>query len=275
MTTAETPRHGSVASLWRYPVKSMLGEELSAAQVTDRGICGDRAYALIDPESGRVVSAKNPRQWGNLFSFRAAFVEGSQPSASLPAARITMPDGASFSSDEPDIDARLSALLGKPVRLTSSVPAAARAQGYWPDYNWLSDPDTIFNFALPSGTFFDGATVHVLTTGTLNLLGSIARQSRFDVARFRPNFVIQLPDAGDAFMERDWVDRTLALGDEVRLKVTRPCFRCVMTTLSQGDLPKDPDVLRTIVQQNEGNVGVYAAVVQGGRVRRGDAAILE
>jgi len=60
----------------------------------------------------------------------------------------------------------------------------------------------------------------------------------------------------------------------VLLQISGPCPRCVMTTLGQGDLPKDPGVLRTAVQENEGNVGVYATVVRSGRVRRGHSVDL-
>jgi uncharacterized protein YcbX len=66
---------GSVVSLWQYPVKSMMGEELNATVVTDRGLLGDRAYALVDHSDGKVATAKNPRKWPRLFDFRATFIE--------------------------------------------------------------------------------------------------------------------------------------------------------------------------------------------------------
>jgi uncharacterized protein YcbX len=155
------------------------------------------------------------------------------------------------------------------------VPDAPRIEGYWPDYEWLASPDQGFEVKLPPDTFFDAAVVHLVTTSTLDRLASFSPQSRFDVARFRPNLVVQMTEAVDAFVENDWVGRILSVGDEVRLQINDPCPRCVMTTLPQGDLPKDPSVLRTIVQHNQGNVGVLAAVVQGGRVKRGDAVSLE
>ena len=74
MKEAHSVRQGSVVTVWRYPVKSMMGEQLNDSSVTERGLAGDRAYALVDIETGKVVSAKNPRKWGNLFEFRAAFV---------------------------------------------------------------------------------------------------------------------------------------------------------------------------------------------------------
>jgi uncharacterized protein YcbX len=261
--------------LRRYPVKSMLGEEIGASNVTERGLLGDRAYALIDVESGKVVSAKNPRKWGNLFGLRAAFVAAPEPWESIPAAGISFPNGDTATTDAPNFESRLSAVVGRPVRLASSVPDAARIEGYWPDYDWLESPDAVFEVKLPPGTFFDAAVVHLVTTATLERLKSKSPQSRFDVDRFRPNIVVETDPAAEGFVENDWAGRTLLIGDEVRLQIVGPCARCVMTTLPQGDLPKDPNVLRTIVEQNQGNVGVLASVVRGGWVRHGDAVVLE
>ncbi len=274
MKTAQASRQGSVVAIWRYPVKSMMGEQLNDSSVTERGLAGDRAYALVDVETGKVVSAKNPRKWGNLFEFRAAFVEPPNDTQALPAARITFPDGEIATTNESDINERLSALVGRSVRLASSAPDAPRIEGYWPDYEWLASPDQGFEVKLPIGTFFDGAVVHLVTTSTLDRLSSLSPQSRFDVARFRPNFVLHMTEPNDGFVENDWVGRILSVGDEVRFQIDDPCPRCVMTTLPQGDLPKDPNVLRTIVQHNQGNVGVLATVLQGGRVTRGDAVFV-
>jgi uncharacterized protein YcbX len=264
---------GRVVAIWRYPVKSMMGEELNATEVTERGVLGDRAYALVDEETGKVASAKNPRRWPGLFDFRAAYVEPPRDAGSLPPARITLPDGEPVTTDQADVDRRLSAGVGRPVRLARSAPEGATAEGYWPDHDWLSQRDETFEFPLPPGTFFDGALVHLLTTATLDRLRASAPSSRFEVPRFRPNFVIAPADGPEGFVENGWVGRSLVLGDVV-LRVDGPCPRCVMTTLSQGSLPKDPGVLRAVVQENEGNVGVYATVVKSGRVRRGDAVAL-
>src|SRR5947208_7618142 len=84
---------GSVVGLWRYPVKSMMGEELNAAEVTDRGLVGDRQFAVVDASTGKVAGAKNPRKWGNFFDFRADYVEPPQRGSKLPAVRLTLPDG--------------------------------------------------------------------------------------------------------------------------------------------------------------------------------------
>jgi uncharacterized protein YcbX len=261
---------GQVAAIWRYPVKSMIGEELNAAEVTERGLLGDRACALIDAETGKVVSAKNPRRWPNMFQFQAAYGSPPRVTEPLPPARITLPDGATLTTDEPDADSRLSAAVGRPVRLARSAPEGATAEGYWPDHDWLSQRDEVFEVPLPTGTFFDCATVHLVTTATLEALRARAPASGFETPRFRPNFVIETTPGADGFLENSWVGRSLAIGDVV-LGIDSATARCVMTTLAQGNLPKDPGVLRAAVQENEGTVGVYATVVRSGQVRRGDA----
>jgi uncharacterized protein YcbX len=260
---------GRVVAIWRYPVKSMMGEELNSTAVTQLGLLGDRAYALVDAETGKVASAKNPRRWPNLFDFRAAYID--EPTKG--PVRITLPDGTSVSSDQSDIEARLSGAAGRAVRLTTSVPERAAAEGYWPDHDWLPDRDQVFEFPLPPGTFFDCATVHLVTTATLDRLRAAAPASRFEVPRFRPNLVIEPAEGSAGFVEKGWVGHTLDIGG-VQLKIEGPCARCVMTTLPQGSLPHDPAVLRTLVRENEGNVGVYAAVARGGTVRRGDTISL-
>jgi uncharacterized protein len=130
--------------------------------------------------------------------------------------------------------------------------------------------DTVTEFPLPAGAFFDCAPVHLLTTATLERLGELYPPGRFEVRRFRPNLVVQLTSGETGFAENAWVGHTLAIGEAVSLSVTGPCARCVMTTLAQGDLPRDPGILRTAAQYNQVHVGVYAAVVRGGTIRRGD-----
>jgi uncharacterized protein YcbX len=139
----------------------------------------------------------------------------------------------------------------------------------------LDHRDTVTDFTLPEETFFDCAVVHLLTTATLDRLRDLYPQGRFEVRRFRPNIVVQLGSDEKSFAESAWVHRTLVIGDEVRLNVTGPCPRCVMTTLPQGDLPRDPGILRTAAQHNQANVGTYAAVLRGGTIRRGDPVRLE
>jgi uncharacterized protein YcbX len=267
-----------VVGLWRYPVKSMLGEELNASEVTERGLVGDRQFAVIDPATGKVAGAKNPRKWGNFFDFHAAFVEPPEAGSKLPAVRVTLPAGTVVTSDAPDLAQILSKALGRQVAFAEAqhgeASTGATAEEYWPDMAGLDYRDTVTEWELPAGTFFDLAVMHLLTTATIERLRELYPGGRFEVRRFRPNIVVSTEPDARGFVENDWIDRTIAIGDEVRLRITGPCPRCVMTTLPQGDLARDPGILRAAAQHNQANVGVYADVIAGGAIRRGDSVTL-
>jgi uncharacterized protein YcbX len=269
---------GSVVALWRYPVKSMLGEELHAAEVTERGLVGDRQFALVDRSTGKIAGAKNPRKWGSFFDFRAAYVESPRRGARLPAVRLTLPDGTVVRSDQADLEQILSQALGREVAFAEAEhdgeSSGATAEEYWPDIEGLEFRETVTDFELPAGTFFDLAVVHLLTTATIDRLRALYPGGRFEVRRFRPNIVVATGPDDEGFVENDWIGHTVAIGDEVRLRITGPCPRCVMTTLPQGDLPKDPGILRAAAQHNQANVGVYADVIAAGTTRRGDPVAL-
>lgn len=277
---------GSVVALWRYPIKSMMGEELNATFVGRRGLLGDRARALVDTTDGKVASAKNPRKWPALFNFRAAYTSPPEVGKPLPPARITLPDGEYLQSDQADVASRLSQVLGREVELREQEPDAESVvettrpnpwmgtlEEYWPDIEGLAYRDKVTDEQMPEGTFFDLATVHILTTATLDRLRELYPAGRFEVRRFRPNIVVQPADGQAGFLENDWIEREIQIGD-ARLRVTGPCPRCVMTTLPQADLPKDPGILRAAAQHNAVAVGVYATVLENGRVRRGDSVVV-
>jgi MOSC domain-containing protein len=266
---------GVLAAIHRYPVKSMMGEELNATRVGIKGVLGDRVFAVTDPASGKVVSAKNPSKWPALFSFRAAFSEPFN-NGTFPAARITFPDGSSVTTEDKSIESKLSASLGKPVKFLAGAPPAGTLEEYWPDIDGLARRDVVTDEAMPAETFFDCATIHILTTATLDSLHEFYPQGRFETRRFRPNFVIETPSGTKGFPENsEWNEKILAIGDEVKLKITGPCGRCVMTTLAQSDLPKDIGILKAAAKHNEARVGAYASVLQSGTVRRGDSIRIE
>jgi uncharacterized protein YcbX len=273
---------GKVASLFRYPVKSMKGEELAEADFTEYGLLGDRAYALIDVAEGKAATAKNPSKWPTVFSCEATFVDQPKKGSPPPAVRITLQDGSTLSSTARDCHQILSKALNRKVTLAtadrgkvsgvqSPLPTTwtGKAEEYWPDMEGLDHRDTVTDFTLPAGTFFDGATVHLLTTATLDRLREAYPKGRFEPPRFRPNILVATPEGTQGFVEQSWIGETITIG-EVQLNITGPCARCVMTTLAQGDLPKDSGILRTAVQQNHGYVGVYGSVLRGGTVQRGD-----
>jgi MOSC domain-containing protein len=181
-------------------------------------------------------------------------------------------------SDRPDLAQVLSTALGREVAFAEArhgeESSGAIAEEYFPDMAGLEHRDTVTDWELPAGTFFDLAVVHLLTTGTLERLRELYPDGRFEVRRFRPNIVVSTGPGAEGFVEDDWTDGTVAIGDEVRLRITGPCPRCVMTTLPQGDLPRDPGILRAAAQHNQANVGVYADVIASGAIRRGDPVTL-
>jgi MOSC domain-containing protein len=267
---------GTVVSLWRYPVKSMMGEELNASVITERGLLGDRAYALMDRATGKVASVKHPRKWKKLFDCHADYVEPPKPSgATLPPVWITLPDGTIVRSEQNDIDEILSNLLEREVELRMPAPRAVSLEEYWPDIEGLTHRETVTDEAMPPETFFDLAPVHILATATINRLRELYQKGRFEVRRFRPNIVVEPSSAEIGFVDDSWIGHSLSIGDKVRLTVTGPCPRCVMITMPQGDLPADPGILRTAAQHNQANIGIYASVVSSGTVHRGDPISLD
>src|SRR5438034_738997 len=264
---------GSVVALCRYPVKSMMGEELNSSEVTDRGLLGDRQFAVVDRATGKVGGAKNPRKWGNFFDFRAAYLEPPTTGAKISPVRITLPDGTVLTSGQGDLEQILSRAFGRDVTFEEARPgdrpSGATAEEYWPDMAGLDYRDTVTDFEMPAGTFFDIAVVHLLTTATIDHLRALYPQGRFEARRFRPNIVVSTGPEERGFAENDWIGHTVIIGGSVRLAITEPCPRCVMTTLPQGDLPKDSGILRTAAQHNAVNVGVYASVLKGGTIRPG------
>jgi uncharacterized protein len=262
-------------SVLRYPVKSMLGEELKAALVTERGLLGDRAYALLDRETGKVVSSKNPRRWPTLFKFKAELMDLDDMRERIPPVMITLPNGTRVSSEQADVDRVLSYALDREVSLRSQVPERAQLEQYWPDVENLAHREAVTEEEMPPDGFFDGEVIHILTTATLDKLHSLYPEGRFEPSRFRPNLVVAPAPTGAGFVENSWIGRTIAIGDQVRLHILRPTARCVMTTLAQGDLPRDIGILKTAVHANEAKVGVYATVRHGGVIQRDDPVTID
>jgi uncharacterized protein YcbX len=287
---------GAVQNLWRFPVKSMLGERLLTAEITADGMLGDRVYGLIELETGKVLSGKTPKIGRSLLACQAEYVEPPKGDGEVPPVRIALPDGRVVNSDAPDCDAILSTFLGRGVRLSTSVPAEFTIDQYSPDLDDLDprgDAGTVTEqklgpalaeeIGLPAvgaDAFFDLFPVSVLTTSTLDRLGSLRPESRFDERRFRMNVVIDSRTEG--FVENGWLGRSVLIGDALRLTVVMPDPRCVMTTLAQEDLPADKEILRALIKHNSLDVaggmnpcaGVYAVVETPGTVRTRDDVVL-
>jgi len=283
---------GRVAEIRRYPVKSMLGESIRRTDVSERGLAGDRGYALVDTKTGKIVSAKRPRLWGKMFELHARF--RSEPTAAPLPPVVIDGAGASIASDDPNADEALSRILGRKVRLVTALPDTGMLEEVWIEEKNADPygpvigeegPDRLIeipaSLGAPQGTFFDYASIHLVTTATLGALSAAYPDGRFDTRRFRPNLVIEV--ASDGFVENDWLGHTLRIGD-VEIQANVPTPRCVMTTLPQEDLPKDTGILRAAAQANpldfgpfvkQPCVGLYADVAGGGSIAVGDEVVLD
>ena len=274
---------GTVSRLCRYPVKSMLGEDLDAGDVTVRGLDHDRRLAVVSRRTGKVASAKYPRLWRALLTLSAA---ANPPAGGV---RITLPDGGTVTSTDPDVDQVLSALLSEPVTLTSTPPPGASLDRAVPEAV-LADGETAevpaelieIGAGAPPGTFVDFAPLHLLTTGTLDRIAGLSPRGVADPERYRPNIVIRTTLPG--FAENDWLDRYVAVGDDLILRVIARTPRCAVPTLAHGPLPRDTDALRVLARHNrlapvadadpEPCAGVYAEVLNPGRIQVGDSVFL-
>jgi uncharacterized protein len=273
---------GIVQALFRYPVKSMQGERLREVDINADGVIGDRAYALREA-NGRVVTAK---KWPNLLECGARYEAPPTPGALAPL-RVTLPDGRTFEAQDANVSAALSDILGRPVVLERAQPnqhtraeidpatvfGDVPVETLKPVYTAATLPDS---FALPPGTFFDAASIHLLASGTLAHLRTLAGEdAQLDPRRFRPNIVVDTAPGVEGFLEDDWLDGTLEVGERVRIVQLRPTLRCVMTTHRQADLGRDLRILRAAAQHHDAQVGVWAAIGAPGTVRVGDPVVLD
>lgn len=283
-----------VLEIRRYPVKSMQGETPQSASVDKTGLAGDRAHALLDVATGKLASAKDPRLWSALLELRAAYAGDAAAGAPVFFERA---DGARMRSNEAGVDDWLSQAVGRAVQLvatTTALPGRAAYDDVWPEIADLAPQafidatktaataagesvSTLPAGLLAPGTFQDLAPVTLMTTASLRTAASAHPRGSWDPRRFRSNLLIGIE--GDGFLENDWVGRRLAVGGVV-LEALAATPRCIMTTLAQQELPADRDILRTVARQNlvelKGSgrfacLGVYATVVEPGRIAVGDS----
>lgn len=299
---------GRVREIWRYPVKSMIGERLDRGHVGAQGLWGDRGWAIRDEATGEIHNAKR-----HPILMQCSAVYRAEPRADhIPHVEITLPDGATISSDSPAASQRLSELIGRQVTLRPVQPATDAAYyrrrepgaalfgrlwayrsarrllqrlilrgpaekelravfGLEPE-DPLPDlsgvPPVAWEFYTPPGTYFDLFPIHVLTTSTLQLMSKLNPAANWDIRRFRPNVLVDTESLAGT-VENDWVGRVIHIGNLV-VKGELPTIRCAMPMHAQADLPRDPSVLRTIVREANQSLGLYASVIEAGSIATGD-----
>jgi uncharacterized protein YcbX len=277
----------SIKALYRYPVKSMGGDNLDHTALTKNGIPGDRCWTVKDEERGGI---KGGKRFPQLMDMHAVLEHEPDTLTLSPPVAITLPDQSHTHSTDPNVNQALSAAIGSPVSLWPLLSADQlehyrrppnpenfdqmayfRALFARTDDEPLPDlsafPEELSIYESSPGTYFDAFPLLIMTTASLNAMAAATAESNFDVRRFRPN--ILLDTDADGFVENSWVGKRLQLGSAI-LQINAICPRCVMTTHGFADLPKDPRVMRHLVRQNEGNLGVYASIEQSGNVKLGD-----
>jgi uncharacterized protein YcbX len=281
---------GRVTGLYRYPVKSMMGEALEQVSLGERGIPGDRAWAVRDEERGGIRGGK---RFPELMQARARYLEP-PPAEGSTSAEVELPDGRRFAIDAAEAPGAISELVGGPVSVWPLLPAenlehyrrgepitgdmeeelrrifGRTADEPLPDLSVF--PELLMTYESPPGTYFDAFPLLIMTRNGLEHLQEASADHQFDVRRFRPNILLDI-DGEESFPENAWAGRSLRIG-EVTLQMEIVCPRCSMTTRSFDDLPSDPGIMRSLVKNAEGNLGMYASVPEAGSISVGDTVEL-
>jgi len=286
---------GRVREIWRFPVKSMVGEQVPSAILTPGGIEGDRGWAVRDEEAGQITNAKRIT---SLVQCSARYVE--EPGEGPGVVEVTLPGGEVLRSDRGDAGGRLSLAFGKKVSLGPLRPASDLA--YYrrgnpepgdplqqarqtfaledgepmPDFSVMATLPAMAmlrEFATPPGTHFDVAPLHLVTTASLHALAKANPGTDADPRRFRANVVIETAPGIEGFAEFVWCGQNLTIGDAL-IEIKSPTVRCRLPTLPQPGLPEARSIMRTLVKESKHSLGVYATVGQPGSLRVGDPVIL-
>jgi len=230
---------GSVVGLWRYPVKSMAGEPLPEIEVSWHGFAGDRRWALVRdgvPSSG--FPWLTLRECGRMGHYVPSFVDPSRPDQS--PVTVQTPAGAAYDVTDSALAAELHPSGARVIKQDRGV--------------------------------FDTFPLSLITTQTILGLGE-RLDIHLEVERFRPNILVEAADAGP-FVEDSWVGRVLRIGG-MSLRVDKRDSRCAVVTIDPVTTERNPAILRTVVQDRGGCLGVYGSTVRPGRLAVGDAVSIE
>jgi uncharacterized protein YcbX len=277
---------GKIKEIWRYPVKGMAGEKLESCALSEKGLEGDRTWALRDQARKEIQSCKF-RPELLLCSARSREADGQVD--------VSFPDGSVLGSDSAGIHARLTTLTGHASTL-ESLRAESDLDFYrrhrLDDHTWLDElkatfereageplpdfskaPPSLANFVSMPGTFFLVTPLHIVTTATLEHLKTKNVNGDWDRRRFRPNFLIETSEGASGLVEQAWVGKKLLFGDAT-VDCAGATPRCGAITRAQPDLAFDKSVLRTVVKEADQNVGVYGLISGSTTVKVGDPVYL-
>lgn len=280
---------GTIKELWRYPVKSMVGESVDSVQIESYGVMGDRLWAVRDDDAGEISGVrKKPK----LLTCSAQYSEqpvGDSCGKNVPATNITMPSGEVLNSSDSGLSAALSNLLGSSVSLHPLQPKSNKqhyrtagttgakeikrqfASKELPDmssFSWAQLSELMF-YVTPLGRYYDVYPLHLLTTNSLMKMAEIEPEGDFNVCRFRPNIVIDSPVGEIGFDEFTWLGGTLSIGDVV-IKCETPTVRCSAPAQPQVDMGKSAKVIKALNEHTGRNMGINATVIQCGEIKLGD-----
>jgi MOSC domain-containing protein len=245
-----------IAQLWRYPVKSLLGERLPTLRMVGDGVDGDRMWGIQDRSDGRILTAR--REPRLLFA-------SSRVAAHRDLPVITLPDGQELTGPGPATDAALSTWLAKPVTLVAATESDAARAEYFSDAT--DDASQAIEWTMPKGRFVDAFPVLVITTAGLRGSAGAHSSGTWDVRRFRPNILIEVD--GEGWLEDAWAERRLSVGS-AQLVPRRRCIRCTMVNRAQPGLERDVNIYKTLHRTHRGEAGMWTQVVQPGVISEGD-----
>lgn len=289
----------AVTQIWRYPVKSMGGEQLAQAAVSKNGIELDRGWAVWDEKVGTIRGARYiPR----LLMCSARYLPDTK-AGFVPHVEITLPDGDTVNSDDPSAARRLSDAVGRAVHLIPLRPEhesdhLRHVEGWMETGDITSEMRMLFGltpdepmpdmtampadmmsklleYVAPPGTFFDAYPIDVVTMSSVRQLQRLLPEADLDLRRFRPNLVLDDGTDSAGVVERDWVGRRLRIGREALLSVTMECPRCTMVAAAQPGIARDSTITRTLVREMRQMMSVYCEVATSGLVSTGDPVAFE
>jgi hypothetical protein len=253
---------GHVESLWRYPVKSMRGEELQEAYAGFSGVYGDRLYAFRSSAAPKGFPYLTGREQEEMLLYRPTYrhAEQMRKPANLAEAEAMAPGATPVYANAAELELEVETPAGEKLAIDDAELISRLRQG-------LRDRHEL-SLMRSDRAMTDCRPVSIFSIQTVQQL-SEETGAHLDKRRFRANLYIDL-DSGNGFGENEFVGRTLQIGDKVMITVTDRDPRCKMITLDPDTAQANPEVLRRVARAHDGKAGVYGAVLVEGTIRSGD-----